>query len=117
MTSKDLAKAFYDEKENLLDIYFERKPNSFSDTALKSDVAEQIQKLDLSKEQHDILFKILNGALRDAMYTILLAIDGSASIGHEKQQMFELTDESGNKLTDGDLEIHAYEYFHEQKNK
>lgn len=112
MTSQDFAKAFYDEKENLLDVYFERKPYPYADVAPKSDVTELIKRLHLDKEQKDILFKILDGALRDTMYTILLALDGSASLGNEMQQMFGLTDEHGNKLTDGELEEHAYEYFH-----
>ena len=48
------------------------------------------------------------------MYTILLALDGAASLGNEMQQMFGLTDEDGNNLTEGKLEGHAYEYFHGQ---
>ena len=114
MTPQDFAKAFYDEKENLLDIYFERKPYPYADVAPKSDVAELIKRLNLDKEQKDILFQILDGTLRDTMYTILLALDGAASLGNEMQQMFGLTDEDGNNLTEGKLEGHAYEYFHGQ---
>ena len=40
-----------------------------------------------------ILLKIVDGALRDSLYTLLLALDGSASIGDEEQQMFDLKDE------------------------
>lgn len=116
MTPQDFAKAFYDEKENLLDIYFERKPNPIADVAPPSDVAELIKRLNLDKIQKDMLFQILDGALRDTMYTILLALDGSSSLGTEEQQMFGLTDENGNKLTEGHLEGHAWEYFHGQKN-
>ncbi len=115
MTSKDFVKAVYAEKVNLLDVYFERKPNPYADITPKSEVAELIAKLKLDKEQNAILLKILNGALRDSLYTLLLALDGSASIGDEEQQMFDLKDEDGNKLTGGELEGYAYEYFHGQK--
>lgn len=109
MTPQDFAKAFYDHKEQLLNGYFEKTANS--DQSNQSYVTYLIEKLDLNKEQSDILFQVLNMALNDTLYSILLGLDGCTSIGHETQQLFELKDEDGNLLT-GELEGYAYEYFH-----
>jgi hypothetical protein len=41
----------------------------------------------------------------------LLGLDGEASIG-DKQTMYKLFDEENNELTGGEIEVSAYEYFH-----
>ena len=48
----------------------------------------------------------------DAFYTLLLGLDGAASIG-DVQQMYQIRDEKGNPILDsGDLEVEAWEQFH-----
>ncbi|KWT68142.1 hypothetical protein APV28_3336 [Comamonas testosteroni] len=48
------------------------------------------------------------------MYTLLLGLDGAASIGGE-QQTYTLHDEDGNLISDGgELEAAAWEAFHRQ---
>ncbi|MGB0871049.1 MAG: hypothetical protein ACPGSD_15770 [Flavobacteriales bacterium] len=55
---------------------------------------------------------IMDVALTDVFYTILLGIDGCASIGGV-QEDYELKDENGNLLS-GDIEGYAYDYFQEE---
>lgn len=53
--------------------------------------------------------------MTDTFYTILLGLDGSASIGNS-QESFKIFDEDDNLISEGgDLEGFAYEYFHENK--
>ncbi|MBL7934527.1 MAG: hypothetical protein JNM51_01810 [Bacteroidia bacterium] len=111
MTPEEFVKAFRDEKESFLDIYFERKPNPYEGIGPKSDVAEMIKQLNLDKEQKEILFKIVEGSLRDFSVTLLYALDGAATLGKEMQQCFDLRDEDGNQLTGGELEGYSGEYF------
>jgi hypothetical protein len=50
--------------------------------------------------------------LTDSFYTILLGLDGSASIG-DSQESLKIYDENNNLISDGgNLEGYAYEYFH-----
>jgi Elongation factor Tu C-terminal domain len=106
MTADEFVKAFYQERQSLIDTYF----NADS----KSDVSELIQSLNLDDKGTERLRQILNGALRDTFYTILLGLDGEASIG-DKQIMYKLFDEENNELTGGEIEAFAYEYFHNNK--
>ncbi len=51
--------------------------------------------------------------LTDTFYTLLLGLDGSASIG-DSQEAYRILDEQGELVSDcGDLEAEAYEHFHE----
>ena len=111
MTPEEFVKAVRDEKESLLDIYFDRKPNPYEGIVPKSDVAEMIKQLNLDKHQKEILFKIVEGSLRDLSCTLLFALDGEASLGDEMQQCFDLRDEDGNQLTGGELHGYSGEYF------
>ncbi|PRD46153.1 EF-Tu C-terminal domain-related protein [Sphingobacterium haloxyli] len=60
------------------------------------------------------LRQILGGSLRDTLYTILLGLDGDASIG-DNQTCYKLFDENDNELTGGEIDVAAYEYFHNNK--
>ena len=51
-------------------------------------------------------------ALTDALYTILLGLEGSVSIG-QYQIMYKLFDEALNELT-GNIESIAWEKFHDE---
>ena len=74
-----------------------------------SDVAAKIQALGLSAEQHAGMRDILDAALRDTMYSLLLGLDGAASIG-DCQEQFTLADEDGVVIED--IESEAWECFH-----
>jgi len=106
MTADEFVKAFYQERQSLIDTYF----NADS----KTDVSLLIQSLNLDDKGTERLRQILNSALRDTFYTILLGLDGEASIGN-KQIMYKLFDEENNELTGGEIEAFAYEYFHNNK--
>ena len=105
MNTEELVKAFYTEKQEFLKEYL-------SDNA-ETEVGQLIKSLNLTKEQSLIMEKVMNSALTDVFYTILLGLDGCASIGGI-QEMYELKDENGNQLN-GEIEGIAYEYFQENK--
>ncbi|SDY11883.1 hypothetical protein SAMN05444411_1296 [Lutibacter oricola] len=107
MKTEELVKAFYTEKQDLLKEYLSENP--------ETEVGQLIKSLKLTKEQSVVIEKIMNSTLTDVFYTILLGLDGCASIGGI-QEMYELKDENGNQLN-GEIEGYAYEYFHEQKSK
>lgn len=58
-----------------------------------TEVASQLKSLELSAEQTGILRQAVDGILRDTMYTLLLGLDGCASIG-SSQQSYTLFDET-----------------------
>jgi len=59
------------------------------------------------------LKKLIDTLLTDTFYTILLGLDGEASIG-KKQTSYRIYDEKGHELTtSGKIEEYAYEYFQE----
>lgn len=88
---------------------------SFMDSHDGSEVAAQINALQLTPTQHTQLREILDSALRDTMYTLLLGLDGAGSIGEGEQQTYTLQDESGNVISEcGELEAAAWEAFHGQ---
>ena len=71
----------------------------------------QIKAMDLSAKELKALRAVLDGVLTDAFYTVLLALDGAASLGG-KQVTYSLRDEDGNELTGGEIEASAWERFH-----
>ena len=105
MNTEELVKAFYNEKQDFLKEYLSENP--------ETEVGQLIKSLNLTKEQSLIMEKVMNSALTDVFYTILLGLDGCASIGGI-QEMYELKDENGNQLN-GKIEGYAYEYFHESE--
>lgn len=106
MTVDEFVKGFYLERQSLIDTYF----NADS----RTEVSALIQSLNLEDKETERLRQILNGSMRDTLYSILLGLDGEASIG-DKQTMYKLFDEENNELTGGEIESFAYEYFHNNK--
>lgn len=104
MNTKDFVKAFYKEKQDLLTHYLSENP--------ESEVGQLIKTLNLTDQQTEIMKRIMNGTLTDVFYTILLGLEGCASIGGI-QELYQLYDENGNQLNGG-IEGYAYEYFHEK---
>lgn len=74
-----------------------------------TEVASRIRNLGLSQHQLDQLHGVLDAALTDTMYALLLGLDGAASIGND-QQTFTITDEDGNVLES--IEEQAWTCFH-----
>ncbi|MDZ5603815.1 hypothetical protein SJI00_13615 [Pseudomonas sp. RP23018S] len=72
-------------------------------------VSAQLAAMQLSEVQTRQLHALLDGVLTDVMYTLLLGLDGCASIGGE-QHDFSLRNEAGEPI-DG-LQSEAYEQFH-----
>lgn len=81
----------------------------FTHLASGSEVAVRIAALGLDEEQARQLAGILDTMVRDTVYTLLLALDGAASLG-SCQQQFTLTDEEGNVIED--IEAAAWQCFH-----
>lgn len=105
MTPEAFAKAFSDEKRQLLNDYFA----SENETA----VAVEIEKMDLDAGQKEQLKKVIEMVLDDTFYTVLLGLDGSAAIGGI-QQAYTLFDETGTRIgNSGEIEAAAYEQFHQ----
>jgi hypothetical protein len=73
-------------------------------------VGAKIANMNLDPEQVHAMHGILGAALTDTLYTVLMALDGEASLG-EAQVLYRLYDDKGNLLT-GELETAAYEAFH-----
>ncbi len=105
MSTEEFVKAFYVEKQDFLKEYLSKNP--------ESEVGQLIKSLSLTDQQTEIMKKIMNNSLTDAFYTILLGLDGSASIGGI-QETYDLKDEKGNQLS-GDIEGYAYDYFQEKR--
>ena len=101
MTPREFVDGFAREKRSLLELYL-KGPDT--------EVARKIAELALPPEKQHILVEIIDGALTDAFYSILLGLDGAASIGG-RQVDYQLRDEEGAVLTDGEIEAHAWEAF------
>lgn len=106
MTPEEFVKNFHKERQQLVDLYFEEQG--------QSDVSKMIQSLNLDDKKLETLKEILMATLRDAFYKTLSGIDGEAQIG-DRQEIYRLMDEEGNELTGGEIEVFAWEYFHNEK--
>jgi len=106
MNAKEFVLSWKIEKEKLLKLFTE----SSSDSA----VSNKIKELNLSASQHEIFREIIDDVLTDAFYTLLLGLDGAASIGGV-QQMYRLHDEKGTAISScGDIEAEAWKQFQEK---
>lgn len=78
-----------------------------------SSAAAQLRALALSAEQQAQVLALLDCALSDQLYTLLLGLDGAASVGG-LQHDFALYNDAGQALTgSGELEAEAYAQLHE----
>ncbi len=86
---------------------------SYTAPGSHAEVAALIGRASLTPAQRQFILAALSTALTDAFYTILLALDGAASLG-DGQQSYKLHDELGNVVSEGDgaLEAAAWEAFH-----
>lgn len=105
MNAKEFVELFYIEKNNMLKQYFSNPKDT--------EVGLKLDNLGLTSDQLKKMQDIINTVITDTMYTILLVLDGEASIGN-MQQIYKLYDETGFALTNsGEIEEYAYEYFQE----
>jgi len=109
MTPEEFVQCFRREKDDLLRTYFDPSSGSV--------VATRVAELARSPEQLSAMRAILDTALTDTFYTILLGLDGCASLGGV-QQDYHLRDESGDVIctSDGTIEGLAHASFYEDRN-
>jgi hypothetical protein len=105
MTADEFARCCAQEKSDLLAMYLNPR--------LITVVGAAVASLKLDNKQSEILKTILDTALTDAFYTMLLALDGEASLGG-RQESYLLTDSNGNTIT-GELEAAAWQHFHSER--
>lgn len=75
-----------------------------------------LQKMNLSEAQQVLVAELLDTAITDVLYTVLLGLDGAAQIGN-KQVNYTVLDEHGSRICgDGEVEAVAYELFHNRTN-
>jgi len=98
MGPENLAEACKEERDALLALY--------ADVDGGSSVGEHLRVADLSQAQHEHVIAALHDALTDAFYTMLLALDGAASLGG-RQQAYTLSDASGSAIASGDGRLEA----------
>lgn len=83
----------------------------FSSATSSTLVATRIRDLNLSGAQRKQVVEIIDAVLTDAFYTLLLGLDGSASIGGV-QQTYKIYGEDGKLISDcGEIEAEAAEAF------
>ncbi len=108
MNAEEFVKIWKQEKDDQLKSYL---------TGDKTQVAIDINKLQLDSNQSETLKTILNNILTDTYYTFLLGLDGCANIGG-LQQTYTIQDEDGNEIkSTGDIEAEAYYHFIELEQK
>ena len=107
MTPKEFVELFYNDKTEYLKTCLDENSSIF--------VSDKIKSLNLNAEQKETMVEVVDGILTDVYYSILLGIDGCASIGRY-QYTYKLYDEDGNLITDGgELEEDAWDFFHNRK--
>ncbi|GKS73319.1 hypothetical protein AVME950_00505 [Acidovorax sp. SUPP950] len=74
-----------------------------------SETAKKITALNLTPTQFKQVECIIDNVIRDTMYTLLLGLDGAASIGNDQRHL-TIADESGQPI--GNLEDEAWRRFH-----
>ncbi len=105
ITAEEFVNEFKNLKSYLLDGYFSEM----------SEISrlEMMKNAGLNSKQIELVKSIFDNGLTDALYTVLLSLEGCSSI-YQHQITYKLQDEAGNELT-GELDILAYEAFHERK--
>ena len=104
MTPKEFVAEFAKEKDAMVREWL---LNSES-----TETGNLIQSMGLTDSQKVLLGQVLNSAATDCFYTVLLGLDGAASIG-DLQTDYQLLDEDGISLTgEGLIEAEAWSAFH-----
>lgn len=105
MGPKEFAVAVRMERDALL--------STFANSEGGSAVAAHLAAANLTPSQRMEALSAIEAAVSDVVYTLLLALDGSVSLGGS-QQTFKLLSEGGEIIADGDgcLEAAAWEAFY-----
>ena len=101
MTPEEFVQEFRELKEYIQNGYFSH--------GTKISRIERLVEAGLNPKQIELVKAIVSEALTDSLYTVLLGLDGCASIGHN-QVLYNLQDEEGNQIT-GEIESYAWEQF------
>lgn len=102
MTTEEFVLGFYQQKQFSLQFYLSR--------LAQADGVAAPQDIQLVDGQRVTVQQLLENVLTDTLYTVLLGLAGSASIGGQ-QTRYDLRDPAGNLLSDGDLAGYAWQYF------
>lgn len=106
MTGEEFVKLCYEEKESILKEYFKKESESI--------VAEKIRELIKSGISKKVLFDLIDSVMTESYYTLLLGLDGAASLGG-KQISYQIYDEDGVLLNKcGEIEENAFSFFMEE---
>jgi len=104
MSPEEFANEFNILKQQIIDGYFSEQSEISRIRALND--------AGLNENQLDMVRTLMDDALTDALYTVLLGLDGCASIGNI-QQSYILKDEEQRLLSgSGELEASAWDTFH-----
>ena len=105
MSGEDFVKLCFEEMENSLKHYFAEND--------ATEVGKRITALIQNGANRNALYEFINLILKENYYTLLLALDGEASLGG-KQVSYKLFDENMNILNEcEEIEEAAYKYFME----
>ena len=105
MTGEEFVRLCFEEKESIL--------SEYCSPETESTVGVMVRELVRAGADQETLHKLLDLVLTENWYSMLLALDGSASLGGE-QMTYEVRDEDGNILNEcGELEAAAWEVFME----
>ncbi|MEI6351078.1 MAG: hypothetical protein WCP06_08225 [Verrucomicrobiota bacterium] len=109
MTPEEFVQCFQREKNDLLRTYLDASSGSV--------VATRMAELARAPDQFSLMRDVVDTVLTDTFYTILLGLDGCASLGGV-QQNYHIRDESGAVVCNGDgtIEVLAYASFHDDRN-
>lgn len=102
MTTEEFVQGFYRQKQLSLQFYLDHLAQA--DGTL---IPQHIQLLD---GQQLTVPQLLENVLTDTLYSVLLGLEGSASIGGV-QTRYDLRDVAGNSLNDGNMGGYAWQYF------
>jgi len=103
MNTQQFVKNFRDEMESQFREYTSDEP----ETA----VGKLLSELQLSGQDREKLHQAVRFLLIDTYYTVLLGLDGCATLG-SSQHTFKVYDEDGNLISEcGDIEAEAWEQF------
>lgn len=104
MNANEFVACWKNERDRFLATYLNE--------AQETTVSTKIARLNLAADQLPIMRDVVDGILTDAFYTLLLGLDGAASIGGV-QQAYQIRDEGSNLISDpGELEAEAWEQFY-----
>ena len=108
MTGEEFVRLCFAEKESIL--------REYCSPETESTVGAMVRELVRAGADQETLHKLLDLVLTENWYRMLLALDGSASLGGE-QMTYEVRDEDGNILNEcGELEAAAWDMFMEKNN-